>query len=154
MIDRGAAFGSAAISVALAMLVAFLFFYAFYLKGYRSGSKGTAAKICLLLGAVSAFFIFSGTSMILNEFIHSRSVGISVRGDKIYSGLLVSIPVVIIVSVVTWVVGFFDSSGSEPSKISDGSSISPKPTMEQEIFRSDLIIYALIAAAIILFAVV
>lgn len=154
MIDRGAAFGSAAISVALSMLLAFLFFYTFYLKAYRSGSKGIIAKICLLLGAVSALFIQIGTAKISNELVHSKWIGMSLKEDEIYGGLFLSTIGVIIVSAITWIVKFFDSPASDSPNGSDGSLLSTKSSMEPRISRGNLIVCALTASAIILFALV
>ena len=148
MINLGAAYGSAAIGVALAMLVALLFFYTFYLKSYRSGSKGTAAKICLLLGAVSAIFIFQGASIIFNELIHSKSAGIRVSEDTLYRGLLVSVPMVLVLSIISWLIGFFGNSRNEISQTSHIVSSAQRPTVDQQLRRTDLIFYAFIACVI------
>ncbi len=154
MPNREEAYFFAAIAVSLAIFIAYIFFNFFHLRNYRSSSRSTADKIALLLGLIGAIFLFFGMQTIVGEILWAFSSRVKINEEKVYGGILVAAPAAVVLSILASIVRLFGESSDVKKEVDAYRPQREKPSVEDQLKRSDVVVFSIIVTVIVLFAVV
>jgi len=147
MINVGLATMDAMIEVTIATCCGLLFFYFFYFRNHHSKSK-----IILILGGLSAIFLWQGLLIITAEIYQFIIHGSQVDENEVYRGALISIPVMVSLSVIEWMINSFGSKSN--NKINSIKSNSrAEISVEQQLKRNDLLVLFVIAVGALIYVI-